>query len=161
MQFQRVFYRYVGSAGAQATVAMGADAAPTTVFGTPGTPPKDPSAASAANVDNVLSCRNGGSSTPAPVQAVAVAMCGPTGATSPTANLYVWDDATEHWYLLTASPVTLPQNEVVEIPVLAPCEGPPGSPTQPGSDYMLVVIANGSPTSGQYSFAMAPVMSAA
>jgi hypothetical protein len=168
MHFQRVFYRYVTTPAGPATVAMGADSAPTTAYGTPGTAPvPQPPAKSAANVDNVISCRNWGSAAPAPVNQIAVAMCGPSGATAPTANLYVWDDNTQHWYLLTATAVTLTDNEVILIPVAALAEnlaqGGPQSASQTsnnGADYMLVVVAPGSPTAGQYSFAMSAVLSA-
>jgi hypothetical protein len=166
VQFQKVFYRYVSSASGPATVAMGADSAPTTVYGTAGVPPaaQTPTLKSAANVDNILSCRNWGSSAPAPVRQVAVALSGPTGATSPTANLYVWDGLTQHWYLVNASPVTIAPEAVTLIPVISPAEnlalgGPPSNQqSNNGADYMLVLIANGSPTAGVYSIAMTAVL---
>jgi hypothetical protein len=163
MQFQKVFYRYDTTPDVSATVAMGADSDPRSVYGTPGTAPKlqTPGMAPGANVDNVLQCRTSSSSTASPVERIAVVMCGPNGATSPTGNLYVWDGSTQHWYLVNAAPVMLPQNQVVYFDALAPCEAPPGSNagvSQQGADYMIVVTKNVAPTAGQYSFAMSAVL---
>jgi hypothetical protein len=163
MQFQKVFYRYVTTPDSNATVAMGADSAPTTVYGTPGTPPQGPGAKAGANVDNVLSCRIVGASEGV-VQRIAVAMCGPTGAAAPTGNLYVWDASSQHWYLVNSAAVTLTLNEVVFFDAVSLCDLPPstnsanGSVAQGGADYMLVVTAAQSPTAGQYSFSMSAVL---
>jgi len=161
MQFQQVFFRYVTTADVAATVEMGTDADPTSVYGTPGTPPTAPGGAAAANVDNILSCRISGASAPVAVTRIAVATNGPTGATSPTGKLYVWDSASAHWYCLSAAPVALPLNQVVFFDALSPCELPPntanGRTGQGGADYMLVVTKNVAPTAGQYSFAMTAI----
>jgi hypothetical protein len=167
MQFSKVFYRYVTSAAGPATIAIGADQDPTTVYGTEGTPPQNqsnPKLVSAANVDNGIGCRVNGQSAPVAVHRIAVAMCGPTGAASCTVNLYVWDALTMHWYLVNSSPVTLAQNTLTFIDAVSPCEPVPAgnssgtSGSQGGVDYQLVVIPAGSPTAGVYSFAMAAIL---
>lgn len=165
MQFQKQFFRYVSAASAgdtNAVIAIGADSAPTTVYGTPGVPPAAApipptyGKITTANVDNVLACRIG-SALGVEVKRIAVAMCGPTGAAACTANLYVWDGLTQHWYLVNAAPVTLTQNEIAYFDAVSLCEALPGNPVAAslgGSDYMLVVIPNVSPTNGSYSFTM-------
>ena len=165
MKFQTTFFRYITTAVAPATVLLGADSDPTTVYGTLGTAPTSPKAskfASAANIDNVISTRNNGQSAPTPVQRIAVAMCGPTGAASCTANLYAWDRGTAHWYLVNAAPVTLAQNTLAFFDAIAPCEHPQIQGdlgvAQSGTDYMLVVIPSGGPTAGQYSFTMTALL---
>ncbi len=163
MQFQKVFYRYNTTPDANAIIVLGADSAPTTAYGTNGVPPAAavaPGKVTAANVDNVLSCRRGDNSYSAEVKRIAVAMVGPTGAASQTANMYVWDGGTQHWYLVNATALTLVNNQVVffdavslaELPIQQQKQGLP-QPTQGGSDYMLVVSAT-TPTAGQYLFAM-------
>jgi hypothetical protein len=168
VQFQKQFFRYVIAASAgdpNSVIALGADSAPTTIFGTVGAPPIAPpqpptyGKITTPNVDNILSCRVG-SSIGVDVKRIAVAQCGPSAAASSTANLYVWDGLTQHWYLVNATPVTLPNNQVVWFDAVSLCEGNPGNKgaatnaSLGGADYMLVVIPNVSPTSGSYSFAM-------
>jgi hypothetical protein len=168
VQFQKQFFRYVTAPSfgdPNSVIALGADSAPTTAFGASGTPPAAaPSPPTygkitSANVDNILSCRIG-SSIGVDVKRIAVAQCGPSGAASSTANLYVWDGLTQHWYLVNASAVTLPNNQVVWFDAVSLCEGNPGNngnatnASLGGADYMLVVIANAMPTAGSYSFAM-------
>ena len=168
MRFQRTFYRYVTTPNAQATVALGADSAPTTVYGTPGTPPSPPGAASAANVDNVVNTIPSGSRAPVPVSRIAVVMRGPASAANQNANLYVWDSGNQCWYLVNASPVALVNNQVLFFDAISPCEMVQNNqqtqgqvaqpnPSQGGVDYMLVVAAS-APTAGQYQFSMTPML---
>jgi hypothetical protein len=170
VRFQKVFYRYVTTAAAPATVQLGADSAPTTVYGTNGTPPSSPNTAPAPNVDNILFTTHHGASSPNPVQQIAVCMVGPTGAASQTAAIYVWDAGTLHWYQCGTTSPTLVQNQTIVFPAYSLCEAPqnnlqgsgsPGGvqqPTQGGAAYMLVVAAS-TPTAGQYLFAMTPILS--
>jgi hypothetical protein len=168
VRFQKTFYRYVTTPDANATVLLGADSAPTTVYGTPGMPPSPPGKAAAANVDNVLSAVPSGTRSPTPVSRVAVVMRGPTGAANQNANLYVWDSGNTCWYLVNAAPIALVNNQVLFFDALAPCEQPQNnqqtsgqltapSPSQGGVDYMLVVAA-AAPTAGQYQFSMTPIL---
>lgn len=168
MQFGKVFYRYVTTPGGPATVAMGADSAPTTVFagnagGAQGKPPQNqynPNLVPAGNVDNTISTRMNGQSAPVAVTRIGVTMLGPAGAALPTANLYVFDDGVGYWYLINAAPITLQLNQVVFFDALSICEPPPGMTqvSQGGTDYMLVVIPNGSPTAGIYAFTMTALL---
>ena len=168
MRFQRTFYRYVTTANAEATVLLGADSAPTTVYGTPGVAPSPPGATPGANVDNVLNTRTCGVQSPFPISRIAVVMRGPTGAANQNASLYVWDSGNKCWYLVNASPVVLVNNQVLFFDAITPCEQPqnnqqtPGqiaapNPSQGGVDYMLVVAAL-TPTAGQYQFSMTPML---
>jgi hypothetical protein len=170
MHFQKTFYRYVGSASGPATVALGADSAPTTNYGTLGTPPAAPGSTSAANVDNILHSV-GQSKNGDPIERLAVAMIAPSGSPSQLANLYMWDGNSQHWVLLTSSSVALVPNQVTFFDIVAsadpnPTTQPP-STTLPGStgpatsgnpQFMLVVAATGGSPSGVYQFVMTSVL---
>lgn len=165
MQFQTQFFRYVTTSAGNAVIALGADTDPRTAYGTPGAPPLQAppkqGVVTTANQDNILSCRVNGVSAPVAVARIAVAMCGPTGAANQNANLYVWDQLSNHWYLMNASPIVLVQNQVLFFDALSLCEAPVRQgaqlTSQGGADYMLVVAA-ATPTAGQYSFVMSAML---
>jgi hypothetical protein len=63
-----------------------------------------------------------------PFRRLALSMCGPSGATTLTATLYVWETTTQHWYMVTsASGITLKNNEVVLVDVPTIGETPPNA----------------------------------
>ena len=148
MRFPQTFRRQKGSVSSDP--ALGSDAVPTT------SPPL-------ANQDNVLSCKlrdvNGW-----PVQRVAV--CWTTTATSPTplnANLYFWEDATQHWYLINATALSLLPNQLYFFDTATISEPTPtaatlakaGSPAQAGAmSVYLQLIDPGSQVNGVFVVAM-------
>lgn len=152
MRFQKTFQRQKG--GTPASVpAIGSDAAPTT------TPPQDATT-------NLLSCRlrdiNGW-----PVQRIVVGW-NSANAVTPTpfnADLYFWEDASQCWYKINDTPLSLKPAQLYVFDTFAVSEPPPtqafsnqpGSPSQAGSmDVMLVVSDPGAQVNGLYTFVMSP-----
>ncbi len=172
MEFPKVFYRYVTTSVSPALIALGADGDPSTGYGTRGAPPvltmPGPNGAlvtsngtpvTTPNIDNVFTTRVV-SLSGVQVYRIGVVQQGPVGSASSTANLYVWEDNTGHWLLVNPAPITLVQNQVTFFDAISPCESVqnatniPANNTLGGADYKLVVIANGTPTAGQYAFLM-------
>jgi hypothetical protein len=124
MKFPLTFLR--NTTGTGGIPELGTDAAPTTAYGTPGTGPQ-PYKANVNNQDCVLMTAEY-SRIAVPFRRIAISMCGPSGATTLTATLYVWETTTQHWYALGAtSGITLTNNEItlVDIPTIG--ETPPNA----------------------------------
>jgi hypothetical protein len=156
MRFPVSFFRNKG--GGKGT-AIGSDSAPTTVM---------PGEGGGQATDCILACKrqdiNGW-----PVQRIAVVWT--TTAGSPVAlngSLYFWEDATQHWYLINATPLSMPPNQVVFFDIVTVAEPPPnaatlaqpGSPSQAGGIQVFLLVADpGTAVNGTYMFAMAPDLS--
>jgi hypothetical protein len=153
MRFPTVFKRQKGSASTDP--ALGSDAAPTT------TPPSQ-------NNTNVVFCRqrdvNGW-----PAQRIA--FCWNTSASSPTAmnvSAYFWEDATQHWYLINATPLSAAAGQlyffdcvtILEAPPLSASLSNPATPAQAGGMAIAIVVSDpGSQVTGVFQFAAGPDMS--
>src|ERR1019366_6341937 len=91
--------------------AIGSDAVPTTA------PP------TSAN-DNVLSCKCR-DIIGLPIQRIVA--CWTTTAATPVAlngSLYIFEKATQHWYLINSAPLSIPPNQLVFFDVAAIAEAP-------------------------------------
>lgn len=156
MRLPVVFYREKGGTNPPAT--LGSDAAPTNA------PP------SSTN-DNVLSCKIR-DIVGCIVQRVAVAWW--TSAATPVAlngSLYAWDEGMNRWFLLNATPLSMPPNQVVYFDVPAIAEPPSNAKSVLGTgqngasatsntiDVMLIVTDPGAAVNGTYNIGMGPDLS--
>jgi hypothetical protein len=177
MKFTKVFFRYNTTPG---TVPQGApnpilgsspaDSAPSPLAGG-SVVPTYPAVLPAATQDNVLSFKSNTSQGGFP-QKIAV-LYGYVGAGSQpalTATMYFLEEGSGLWYLVGTAGTTLVKNgptffDAFSVPDAVPYPGFPGQ--QPGTiqavsqvsegRYMLVVSGSGA-VSGQYYFAMAPIL---
>jgi hypothetical protein len=134
-------------------------------FGTD-TVPGDTTGRPTAAMDNVL---NASFNTVDgwPAQRIAV-VCqatytSPPGTPTLVGNLYFFEELTQTWHLLNASPVTITPNgppayfDIVCVPLQTPVGSSLGIPGNGSISVMLIVTDTGGATSGgTYTFAMAP-----
>ena len=142
MRFPRMFKRYdtVIPPGGH---ALGSDTTPTT------TPP------TASVTDNLMVSRfsniNGW-----PCHRVAVVYRGPPGAPPLPAELYMWEEQTQHWYQIGA-PVSLVPGAVAFFDVVGVLDGNDAlTPTAGSIAVFLRVTDPGGTPAGEYVFAVAP-----
>ena len=81
-----------------------------------------------------------------------------------TADLYIYEEATEKWYKISASPVVLPANTITFFDVAVPlstAERIQGDTSKPGGELQCVLVPYnpGGLPNGEYKFAMAPNLS--
>lgn len=127
MKFPLTFLRNTDGSGG--IPQLGTDAVPTSAYGTAGTAPQQYKK-NTINQDNVLMSAEY-SRIGVPFRRIAISMAGPTGATTLTATLYVWEVTTQHWYIVgSASGITLKANTIVFVDVPTIGETPPN--TGPG-----------------------------
>lgn len=143
MRFHKKFARQVGAVSGDPL--LGSDTAP--------------SAATQVSADNCLNARfkdiDGW-----PCHRVAIAYKY-TGGGTPlplNADLYIWDDLLEDWFIVATGVVLTPSTiTFVEMPGLQPPPAKPGEGATAGSiEAVLVVNANAVDDNGVYEFAMAP-----
>lgn len=169
------FFRYhttkgTTPAGAPNTT-IGSDSAPSpTADGTvaPTYPPVQPTLAD----DNLLVVQNVSSQAGFPQKiAVGYGWVGAGAAPAVTASLYVLEEATGLWFLVAPATTTLTAGGLVFFDALCVPDGSPGGGGVPGgvpsyalgkasAQRYLLVPACASPTTGQFYFCMAPVMTA-
>jgi hypothetical protein len=155
MRLPVVFTRQKGGSGSP---AIGSDAVPTTA------PPT-------VSNDNVMSCRCRDINALIVQRIVA---CWTTTAGAPVAlngSLYQFEKSTQHWYLVNATPLSIPPNQLVFFDVASIAEAPANKSNVMGSasygtaatantiDVMLVVSDPGAAVAGTYTIAMGPDLS--
>ena len=143
MRFWTVFSRWVGSGGPP----LGGDLPPT---GPPS--PQD----NLLVGDKSLTYRDTGQT-----HRVAVAY---SGSAQITADLWIYEEATDAWYKVSAAPVVLPPNAITFFDVavaLSTAGRLQGDATQPGGELQAVLVPHdpGSLDPGEFKFAMAPNLS--
>jgi hypothetical protein len=143
MRFHHKFSRQVG--GVSPDPVLGSDAVPTALADQA----KDTVlTASFSNTNGVASQRI----------AVAYSYVGAGAPGNLPANVYIWDDLTQNWYLLNAAPLTLKPGTIqffdcIGLPQSAPSSEPRGS-----LEAFVKVNAAGGDPNGVYTFALAPVL---
>jgi hypothetical protein len=144
MYFPTLFTRRVGGSGS--VPLLGSDSAPT--------------AAPSASMDNVLFTKfsniNGW-----PVHRVAVVCTAPAAPVAMPADLYMYEDRTQSWHKINASPVTITPGVVAFFDAVALLDMPNAQSNMAGVQtgsgaYALVVSNPGAEPSGTFTFAMGP-----
>ena len=176
MYFHTQFLRNIGGTGSP---TLGSDADPRTGYGTPGTPPPAYKALT-SGADNNLFMRHY-SKIAESYKRVGILALSSNGSAATTASGFVWDNLTQHWYLLGAalSNITLTFGSLTSVTVptfgetamQAPANQAqsqamasqpnlrnPGANLQgdPGSLVFMLRVDAGALAAGTYQFAMAP-----
>jgi hypothetical protein len=178
VQFTKVFFRYTTTkgtwpAGAPNTV-LGSDSAPSPLAGGTVAPAYPPSLPNPASQDNALAFRSFTSQGLFPQKiAVLYGYVGSASQPALTATMYFLEEGTGLWYVVGTAATALTKNgptffDAFPVPDPVPFQGGvPGAvpgvtePVQKVTEgrYVLVVSGSGAVT-GQYYFAMAPILSA-
>jgi hypothetical protein len=151
VRFHKTFTRQKGVAGT--IPAIGSDAVPT--------------ATAPTMQDNVMSCRVRDIAG-WPTQRIVVGWT--TNGVTPVAlngSLYIWEEAIGYWFLINATPLSIPPNQLVFFDVVGMIEqvaskanvlgtATGGSATGQSIDVMLVVADPGAAVNGTYQIGMGP-----
>ena len=128
-------------------VALGADSVPNT----------GPTKPTPASQDNLLMC-SFASLSGWPMHRIAVAYKGPAAAIALSANIALWDEQTQHWYLVGAAQNITPDRltffDVVAL--LAPPQTQAQNGATNGSCEAMLIVSDGATPNGEYVFAMGP-----
>jgi hypothetical protein len=184
MQFPMAFLRNVTNAGLP---LLGADIDPRTAYGTAGIAPPAyakntafTATSAATGCDNILDMRHY-SKIAESYKRVGVLFLGPSSGLTTTCSLFIWDQLTQHWYLLgtTLSGVTLTSGSLTSVTVPTFGESPPNMvangaqvvlnaespfPRNPGASVqgdpgglaLMLRVDAASLGAGTYQFAMGP-----